>query len=55
MPLGRPALAPGLAKTVVLSVRFTPAEMKRVEKAAKRAGQKPPDFLRSQALSDPKP
>jgi hypothetical protein len=43
--MGRPPLAPGLGKTLMLKVRVTEAELKQLKMAAVRAGVTVSDLL----------
>jgi hypothetical protein len=45
--VGRPKLAKGDAKAVMLRVRISPAESKTIEAAAKASNQKPSEWIRS--------
>ena len=45
-PVGRPKLAKGDAKAVMLRVRISPAEAKAVEAKAKATGQKRSEWIR---------
>jgi hypothetical protein len=46
-PGGRPPKAPGEARKVVMSLRFTEAEHAAIEAAAERAGVAPAEWARA--------
>ena len=49
--MGRPRLAKGQAKGVLIGARFAPDEAKRVEKAAETANQNKSEWVRTILLS----
>jgi hypothetical protein len=49
--LGRPKLAKGEAKGVLIGARFAPDEAQRVEAAVKRSGQVKSDWIRNTLLN----
>ncbi len=49
--MGRPTMAKGQAKGVLIGARFAPDEAKRVESAAKRARQNKSQWVRATLLS----
>jgi hypothetical protein len=48
--LGRPKLAKGEAKGVLIGARFTPGEAKRVNDAVRRSGEQKSDWIRNTLL-----
>jgi hypothetical protein len=49
--MGRPKLAKGEAKDVLIGARFSPEESKQVHDAVKEAGQNKSDWVRNALLS----
>ena len=49
--MGRPKLAKGKAKGVVIGARFAPDESKRIHDAITRSGHSKPDWVRNALLS----
>lgn len=49
--MGRPKLAKGEAKGVLIGARFTPDESKRVHAAIKQSGKNKSDWIRAALLS----
>ena len=49
--MGRPKLAKGQAKGVVIGARFAPAESRCIHSAIKRSGNSKPEWVRKALLS----